>query len=85
MQLVPVELMEKLYGTRYGLVVVAAKRVMKIREGSAPLVETDARNPLTIALLELAAGKIYPETPSEEPAEHSDETEAAATESPADT
>lgn len=66
MRLLPVEMLEKLYGSRYSMVVVAAKRAMRIREGSEPLVETDARNPLTIALLELAAGKIHPERPSQE-------------------
>jgi len=64
-RLLPVEMLEKLYGSRYSMVVVAAKRAIRIREGSEPLVETDARNPLTIALLELAAGKIHPEKPSE--------------------
>ncbi len=64
MRLLPVELLEKLYGTRYGIVVVTAKRVMRLCEGSTPLVETEAHNPLTIALLELAAGKIHPVAPS---------------------
>ena len=80
MQLVPVELMEKLYGTRYGLVVLAAKRVMELREGAAPLIETDARNPLTIALLEIAAGKIYPKLPEEKREEQAQEEETATSE-----
>lgn len=82
MRLLPVEILEKLYGTRYGLVVVAAKRVMRIREGSQPLVETEARNPLTIALLELAAGKVHPEigpAPAET-SEEAEQTEEAETE-----
>ncbi|MBC7287789.1 MAG: DNA-directed RNA polymerase subunit omega [Armatimonadetes bacterium] len=64
-RLIPAELLDKLYGTRYGLVVVAAKRAMAIKDGLAPLIETDATNPLTIALLELAAGRIYLEQPQE--------------------
>ncbi|MCX7599142.1 MAG: DNA-directed RNA polymerase subunit omega [Armatimonadetes bacterium] len=75
MRLLPVEILEKLYGSRYSMVVVAAKRAMRIREGSEPLVETDARNPLTIALLELASGKIHPERPSEETAGANKDTE----------
>ena len=77
MRLVPVETLEKLYGTRYGLVVCVAKRTMRLREGSMPLVETAARNPLTVALLELAAGKVHPVEGSPEPttAEASQDTE----------
>ena len=63
MRLIPAELLDKLYGTRYGVVVVAAKRAMQIREGIAPLIETQAKHPLTIALLELATGRIHPEPP----------------------
>ncbi len=79
MRLLPVEILERLYGTRYGIVVVTAKRVMRIREGSQPLVETEARNPLTIALLELAAGKVHPEIgpPPAEAPEEAEETEQA--------
>jgi DNA-directed RNA polymerase subunit omega len=64
-RLFPVETFEKLFGSRYAVVVVAARRAMRIREGSEPLVDVDSKNPLTIALTELAAGMIHPAPPAE--------------------
>jgi DNA-directed RNA polymerase subunit K/omega len=49
---------------------------MRIREGSEPLVEVDSKNPLTIALTELAAGMIHPEAPL--PTEEEEETATEA-------
>jgi DNA-directed RNA polymerase subunit omega len=43
---------------RYSLVVLAAKRAKQIKEGAPPLIDTHSTNPLTIALEEIAAGKI---------------------------
>ncbi|MHB9038454.1 MAG: DNA-directed RNA polymerase subunit omega [Armatimonadota bacterium] len=54
--------LEKL-GSKYGLVVLAAKRAKQIKSGVRPLINTDSRNPLTIALEEIAAGKITCEIP----------------------
>lgn len=54
------------FGSQFDLVVAAAKRAGQIRDGNPPLVETDARNPLTIALQEIAAGKILLKPLSEE-------------------
>jgi DNA-directed RNA polymerase subunit omega len=49
---------------RYSLVVLAAKRAKQIKEGAPPLIATDSTNSLTIALEEIAAGKInYIEAP----------------------
>jgi len=45
-------------GSRYGLVTLAAKRAKQIKNGAAPLIDTDSPNPLTIALEEIAAGKL---------------------------
>ncbi len=45
-------------GSRYSLVVLAAKRAKQIKEGSPVLIETDSTNPLTIAMEEIAAGKV---------------------------
>jgi len=45
-------------GNTYALVVLAAKRARQIKDGSPPLVETNSRNPLTIALQEIAEGKV---------------------------
>ena len=39
---------------------LAAKRAKQLREGAPPLVQVDSPHPLTIALAEIAAGKIKP-------------------------
>jgi DNA-directed RNA polymerase subunit omega len=44
--------------SRYSLVVLAAKRAKQIKEGSPALIETASTNPLTVALEEIAAGKV---------------------------
>ena len=49
---------EEMVGSRYSLVVLAAKRAKQIKEGSPVLIETASTNPLTIALEEIAAGKV---------------------------
>lgn len=46
------------WGSKYSLVVLAAKRAKQIKSGAPPLIDTTSRNPLTIALEEIAAGKI---------------------------
>jgi DNA-directed RNA polymerase subunit omega len=43
---------------------LAAKRAKQLREGAPPLVQVDSSHPLTIALAEIAAGKIRPILPS---------------------
>ena len=47
------------WGSKYSLVVLAAKRAKQIKSGAPPLLATSSRNPLTIALEEIAAGKIF--------------------------
>jgi DNA-directed RNA polymerase subunit omega len=54
------------FGSRFDLVVAAAKRAGQIQAGNPPLIETTSRNPLTIALEEIAAGKVLLKPPSEE-------------------
>lgn len=54
------------FGSRFDLVVAAAKRAGQIKDGAPPLVETVSRNPLTIALEEIAAGKVLLKEPTEE-------------------
>lgn len=49
---------EKNVGSRYSLVVLAAKRAKQIKEGAPVLIDTDSTNPLTIAMEEIAAGKV---------------------------
>lgn len=45
-------------GSKYSLVVIAAKRAKQIKEGAPILIETDSTNTLTIAMEEIAAGKV---------------------------
>ncbi|HTQ12213.1 MAG TPA: DNA-directed RNA polymerase subunit omega [Fimbriimonadaceae bacterium] len=45
---------------------LAAKRAKQLREGAPPLVQIDSNHPLTIALAEIAAGKIKPIMPTGE-------------------
>lgn len=51
------------WGSKYALVTLAARRAKQIKSGAAPLVDTASRNPLTIALEEIAAGKITCDVP----------------------
>ncbi|HET6780845.1 MAG TPA: DNA-directed RNA polymerase subunit omega [bacterium] len=48
---------------KYALVIVAAKRARQLKEGALPMVDIDSANPVTIALEEIAAGKIRFELP----------------------
>jgi DNA-directed RNA polymerase subunit omega len=52
------DIIDKRVGSRYSLVVLAAKRAKQIKEGAPTLIETASTNPLTIALEEIAAGKV---------------------------
>lgn len=45
---------------KFVLANLAAKRAKQLREGAMPLVQVDSPHPLTIALAEIAAGKIKP-------------------------
>ena len=49
---------ERQVSNRYSLVVLSAKRAKQIKEGAPVLIDTDSTNPLTIALEEIAAGKV---------------------------
>ena len=54
---------DKLNAAPYGpfvLANLAAKRAKQIKEGAPPLVRIDSSHPLSIALAEIAAGKIKP-------------------------
>ncbi len=46
------------WGSKYALTILAAKRAKQIKEGASPLIRTQSKNPLTIALEEIALGKI---------------------------
>lgn len=43
---------------KYTLVVCAAKRAREILSGACPLIESDSKKPVTVALEEIAQGKI---------------------------
>jgi len=49
--------------SKYALVIVAAKRARQLKEGALPLVDVDSTNPVSVALEEIAAGKIRYEAP----------------------
>lgn len=55
----PDKLNEQEYG-KFVLTNLAAKRAKQIKEGAPPLVRIDSAHPLSIALAEIAAGKIKP-------------------------
>ncbi len=66
----PIEELVDRVGSCYSVVVAAAKRAKQIKDGAPPLVQVDSRNPLTIALHEIAVGLVEitePVAPSPEP------------------
>jgi DNA-directed RNA polymerase subunit omega len=44
--------------SKYALVLAAAKRARQIKEGGLPLVDVDSANPVSVALEEIATGKL---------------------------
>lgn len=54
----PIEELVDRCGSRFAVVVAAAKRAKQIKEGAPPLISLPTRNPLTIALHEIAAGLV---------------------------
>jgi len=66
--------LEEQIKSRYTLVILAAKRAKQLKEGAPKLIETNSTNPLTIALEEIAAGKLFAKVASH------DEIPARATE-----
>ncbi len=53
-----VDELEKQVDAKYTLVIAAAKRARQLREGSAPLVEVSSSKEVSIALHEIARGKV---------------------------
>lgn len=51
------ELLEQV-DNKYALVIVAAKRARQIKDGVLPLVDIDSTNPVSVALEEIATGKV---------------------------
>ncbi|MBI3997884.1 MAG: DNA-directed RNA polymerase subunit omega [Armatimonadetes bacterium] len=56
------ELLEQV-DNKYALVIIAAKRAQQLKEGVLPLVDIDSANPVSIALEEIATGKVRYEEP----------------------
>jgi DNA-directed RNA polymerase subunit omega len=50
--------LEERVGSKYALVIVSAKRARQLKEGLPPLLRASSGNPLTIALEEVAGGKV---------------------------
>ena len=45
-------------GNNFILATLLSGRVKELRQGSKPLIETDAKNPVQIALMEISLGKV---------------------------
>jgi len=69
--------LEKRVGSKYSLVIAVAKRAKQLREGAPKLVESKSTNPITIALEEIACGKIKIVAPTPEQLEAVREAKAA--------
>jgi DNA-directed RNA polymerase subunit omega len=59
----PIETLLERVPNKYLLVMLAAKRARELRAGQLPLVDVDSQNSVTVALEEIAAGRIKPEFP----------------------
>jgi len=62
MAYVPLEkMLDKTNGSIYDLVTIASRRALEIAEGQPKLVSAEASiKPSTVALMEIAAGKVIP-------------------------
>lgn len=49
--------------SRYTLVMLVSKRARQLIEGSEPLIQTDSKKPVSIAIEEILAGKITYKNP----------------------
>ncbi|MFW5867274.1 MAG: DNA-directed RNA polymerase subunit omega [Armatimonadota bacterium] len=65
MEIFSIEKLSDNVGGRFPLVVAAAKRARQLKEGAVPLVKINSNNDLTIALAEIAAGKVVVKAPGE--------------------
>ncbi len=54
------DILNEFVGGKFILSNLAARRAQALAQGAVPLVEIESRHPLTIALAEIAAGKIKP-------------------------
>jgi DNA-directed RNA polymerase subunit omega len=54
----PLEVLLKHVDNRYQLVIVASKRARQLNKGANPLIETDSKKAVSIALKEISQGMI---------------------------
>lgn len=59
-------------GSRYALVMAVAKRAKQLKDGAPKLVECKSKNPITIAMEEIASGKLQIVVPTAEQMEAAD-------------
>ena len=57
--------LEREVGSKYALVILAAKRARQLKEGATPLIRSASANPLTVGFEEIGAGKVRPARPEE--------------------
>ena len=57
----PLESLLEKVDNKYALVIGVAKRARQLKEGQLPMVDIASTNPVTVALEEIAAGKVHPE------------------------
>ncbi len=63
----PLESLLEKVDNKYALVIAVAKRARQLKEGHLPMVDIASNNPVTMALEEIAAGKIRIERGSDNP------------------
>ena len=51
------ELLDRV-GNKYALVIIASKRARQLKDGSLPMVDIDSASPVSVALEEIATGKL---------------------------
>ncbi len=57
----PLESLLEKVDNKYALVITVSKRARQLKEGHLPMVDIGSNNPVTVALEEIAAGKVHPE------------------------
>jgi len=63
----PLESLLDRVDNKYSLVIGVAKRARQLKEGHLPMVDVASTNPVTVALEEIAAGKVRAEMGSDPP------------------
>jgi DNA-directed RNA polymerase subunit omega len=60
----PLEELLSQVDNKYALVMAAAKRARQLKDGALPLVDIDSANHVSVALEEIATGRVRVEEPS---------------------